>query len=674
MAAVHADLAAETASFTSAFSDADLVCRREIVGTGSFKTKVSAVYRRNSDVLFVGAITTETATAIMPSHQANDLIVVFAVNGSGTTIPTAPVGAGWETQADSDSILGYHLAYKFAKTNSETVGPWVGSTRTTAVVYRNVRKIGATVASSKDFLATSIDYPAISLDSSGGTRVVYFGVTEQNLDSALTPTGTTTRTSTDAIGGSAPGSAVHDELQPNGTVDVSSISESVASTESQAISLELLSGVPEMEAVKAEYTTSLHGDVFKNRLSPVSRRYSVTLPQVFWLYKRFYSGDSVTFTTSYSDVSTPRGYYLDIETSVFSLADSDETLTRSLICKPLSRSFAFTEGLIGFAKGFFTSIDSASFSATFHATTLELIALLQALSSRFDANSGNTLFKRVLLKDAAAAIFLSTASQVGFRNDTPYPPSGGPFSPAVPFHLQPTIVKYNSVGKSRDLGIVNNFYGVFSGFVGSEVGTPTAFFKIRLLGKADLRILIKPISKFTDKYISVGIADSNRKSVKVNDFGFAYQSEAVNTERLEFFEPMPAGSYYFTISTSQWQKIPYSVEIQAIRFTALSGLVLLTGQSEARFAISKLIGPAVLTGPLQAIIPTNDQLKQPSGPVLLTSGSRGALTTPSGIATMRMLPTGRLKLTHKIGGAASMAGANVATLSSAPPSNGGYGP
>jgi hypothetical protein len=137
---------------------------------------------------------------------------------------------------------------------------------------------------------------------------------------------------------------------------------------------------------------------------------------------------------------------------------------------------------------------------------------------------------------------------------------------------------------------------------------------------------------------------------------------------------MPAGEYYFTISSSQWQKIPYSVEIQAIRFMSLSGVVTLTSQSTARFAISKMYGPALVTGPLQAIIPTNAQLKQPSGPVLLTSGSRGALTTPEGIATMRMLPTGRLKLTHKIGGAASMAGANVATLSSAPPYGGGYGP
>ena len=675
MPAVHPDLAAGTASFISTSTNADLICRREIVGTGLFKSKINAVYRLNSDVLFVGAETSETASAVMPSHEPNDLLLVFAVNASGSTTPIAPSGEGWETLAlQGGSLLGYRLAYKFARTNSETVGPWVSSTRTTAVVYRNVRKADTTVTGSKSYFATTISYPGISLDSSGGTRVVYFSITSQNLDSALTPSGTTTRISTDAIGGSAPGSAVHDELQPNGTVYISSISEPVSPTESQAIALELLSGVPEIEVDSAGYTSSLNGDVFKNRLSPVSRRYNVTLPQVFWLYRSYYSTERGTFTASFASVSTARGYHHPAEIGNFSLAGSDAILTRFLSFRPLTRNFAFTEGLIDFAKGFFTDVDSASFSATFYATLLENNALLQALSGSFDANNDNTLLKRALIEALAAAIFSSSTSQVGFRNDTIFPTNGGPFRPAVPFYLQPSIVQYNSVSKSRDLGIVNNFLGQFSGLIGSEIGTPTLFFKITTLGTADLRILINPVNRFTDNYISVGIADSNRKSLNINDFGFAYQNEIVNSERLEFLDPMPAGEYYFTISSSQWQKIPYSVEIQAIRFMSLSGVVTLTSQSTARFAISKMYGPALVTGPLQAIIPTNAQLKQPSGPVLLTSGSRGALTTPEGIATMRMLPTGRLKLTHKIGGAASMAGANVATLSSAPPYGGGYGP
>ena len=407
---------------------------------------------------------------------------------------------------------------------------------------------------------------------------------------------------------------------------------------------------------------------------PVSRRYNVTLPQVFWLYRSYFSTDSGSFATSLAAVNTPRGYSLDPAKGEFSLVAADGILTRFLVFTPLTRNFAFTEGLIEFAKGFFTGLNTSAFSASFYDSVLTNNALLEALSGSYDATSQETALKRALIEALAAAIFNSSTSQVGFRNDTPFPTNGGPFRPTVPFHLQPSLVKYNSVGKSRDLGIVNNFLGQFSGLIGSEAGAATLFFKITTLGPADLRILINPVNRFTDNFISVGIADANRKSLNVNDFGFAYKNESTNTERLELLDPMPAGEYYFTISSSQWQNIPYSVEIQAIRFMSLSGVVTLTSQSTARFAISKLNGPALLTGPLQATIPSNAQLKQPTGPVLLTSASRGELTTPEGVATMRMLLTGRLKMTHKIGGTALVTGANIATLSSAPPYGGGYGP
>lgn len=674
MPAVHPDLAAGTASFTSALSNADLICRREIVGTGNFKTKINAVYRLNSDVLFIGAATSETASAVIPSHQPNDLLIVFAVNGSGTDVPIEPAGEGWESLAYTLTILGYRLAYKFARTNSETVGSWVGSTRTTVVVYRNVRKIAGTSTSSRSSAATSILYPALSLDSAGGTRVAYFSTTSDNLDSSLTPSESTTRVSTQSISGSAPGVGAHDFLIPNGITSVSGKSVTCGNTQSQAISIEMLSGKRGIEASSTAYAISLNGDIFKNRLSPVSRRYSVTLPQVFWLYRSYFSTDSGSFATSLSAVNTPRGYSLDPAKGEFSLAAADGILTRFLVFTPLTRNFAFTEGLIEFAKGFFTGLNKSVFSASFYDSVLTNNALLEALSGSYDATSQETALKRALIEALAAAIFNSSTSQVGFRNDTPFPTNGGPFRPTVPFHLQPSLVKYNSVSKSRDLGIVNNFLGQFSGLIGSETGAPTLFFKITTLEPAGLRIIINPVNRFTDNYISVGIADANRKSLNVNDFGFAYENELTNTERLEFLDLMPADDYYFTISSSQWQKIPYSVEIQAIRFMSLSGVATLTNQSTARFAISKLRGPALLTGPLQATIPTKAQLKQPTGLVLLTSVSRGEFTTPEGVVTMRMLPTGRLKMTHKIGGTASVTGANIATLSSAPPYGGGYGP
>ncbi len=675
MPAVHPDLAAGTASFISTPINADLICRREVAGTGNFKTKINAIYRVNSEVAFVGAETSENATAVMPSHQANDLLLVFAFNGNATGIPVAPSGEGWVTlKSNGSSPNGYVLAYKFAVNNTQTVGPWVGSTRTTAVVYRNVRKIPSFTSSSKNFLDTKILYPSIATENSGGTRVVYFSTSKQNLDAALTPGNTTTRISTQAISGSAPGIGVHDRLLPNGTEFLGGSNTAVASTESQVVGIELLSGVPEFQADSIGFTTGLHGDIFKNRLSLISRRYNVTLPQVFWSYRSYYTANSATFSHSISSVETPRGYYSQFQQGDFHLAAAQAIFARYLITQPSSGGFAFTEGLIDFAKGFFTNAEAGVFSATFYDTLLRHFATLQALSGKFDLTPISTPLQRAIIEALAAAIFNSTTGPIGLRNDTTSPASGGPFKPAVPFHLQPSLVQYNSISKSRDLGVVNNFLGLFKGKVGSQTGAPSLFFKLQTLGPADLRIQKKSINKYTDGYISVAITDANRKPVNVNDFGFAYRNEIVNTEIEEFALPMPAGEYYFIVSNSQWQELPFSIEIQAIRFSSLSGVITLTDQSQARFAISKMKGAAPITGPFQATIPAAAQLKQPTGPVLLTSGSNGALTTPEGLVVMRMLPTGRLKMTHKIGGTALVTGTNVATLSSAPPYGGGYGP
>ena len=115
MPAVHSDLAAGTASFIFTPTNADLICRREVAGTGNFKTKINAVYRLNSEVTFIGAETSENATAVMPSHQANDLLLVFALNGNATGIPLAPSGEGWITlKSNGSSPNGYVLAYKLS--------------------------------------------------------------------------------------------------------------------------------------------------------------------------------------------------------------------------------------------------------------------------------------------------------------------------------------------------------------------------------------------------------------------------------------------------------------------------------------------------------------------------------------------------------------------------------
>ena len=293
------------------------------------------------------------------------------------------------------------------------------------------------------------------------------------------------------------------------------------------------------------------------------------------------------------------------------------------------------------------------------------------------------LFPRKALIDTVTTSATSFAGgQVGFKNEVSSPLDTGLFTPAKdrvggsdkasPSFFRPERVQFNSVNKSRDLGAVDNFLGEFTGAIGASSGTQTLYFKIETLGDADLLIRKKAVNRFTDNQISVGILDSNKKSVKVNDFGFAYRNEIVGTELKEFLEPLPKGVYYFTISGSSWQSIPYHVSIQVIRYVSLDGSAKLSASLSGRFSLVKPRGQALLTAPLAGSMPLQEDIKNPAGAAVLTSATQGTFVKMGGVAIGRLLPTGRLKHTHRIVGAAIVSNANVATLSATPSSGYGY--
>ena len=98
----------------------------------------------------------------------------------------------------------------------------------------------------------------------------------------------------------------------------------------------------------------------------------------------------------------------------------------------------------------------------------------------------------------------------------------GGSDPSTPSFLRPRFTKYNSVSKSRDLGRVDNFFGTFNGEIGVRVGSPTLFFKMHTLGAASLRVNKNTSNRYTDKQISIGILDANRKQVQTSVQGFAF--------------------------------------------------------------------------------------------------------------------------------------------------------
>ena len=102
-----------------------------------------------------------------------------------------------------------------------------------------------------------------------------------------------------------------------------------------------------------------------------------------------------------------------------------------------------------------------------------------------------------------------------------------------PSFNRPGYVKYNTFSKARDLGEVSNISATLTGTIGTEAGANTHYFKVFCEAPTHIRVFRNDIHKQTDKYISVGLLDSNRKAFQLNDYGFAYLNEILNTDTEE---------------------------------------------------------------------------------------------------------------------------------------------
>jgi len=410
-----------------------------------------------------------------------------------------------------------------------------------------------------------------------------------------------------------------------------------------------------------------------------STKFALEYPRAFTDYNRVYDADSTSFSTSGSSVDFDLGFYLAAGTESFSLGSSEASLKRAVKLVGQAGDFAVTGSSIGLIQGYYL-VSSGSFSTSLSAAGFQHAAKLSGTTQSL-ALASNSFVARHSIEAIANAGFSFSGGQAGFKNDFINPLDKGYFTPATgriggsdkssPSFLRPEKVKFNSVSKSRDLGRVDNFTGDFTGTIGASKGSQTLFFKIEILGDADLLIRRMPVNRFTDQQISVGILDSNRKSVKVNDFGFAYRNEIVNTDVEEFLDPMPKGVYYFTVSTSTWQSVPYHLSIQVIRYVSLDGSADLSASLAGRFSLVKPRGHALLSAALSGSIPVQEDISLLTGASVLTSTSQATIVKMRGAAIGRLLPTGRLKKTHRISGAATVSGANVATLSAVSP-YGGY--
>lgn len=116
-------------------------------------------------ISFVGAASAEAASVTLPTHQAGDLIVLFAWNGGSLTIPTIPSGwfiiRNWARSAGANRA-GV-IAYKIAASAAETSGTWTNAALVGVAIYRddvNILALGGDRLGT-DINSTSFTYLAL---------------------------------------------------------------------------------------------------------------------------------------------------------------------------------------------------------------------------------------------------------------------------------------------------------------------------------------------------------------------------------------------------------------------------------------------------------------------------------------------------------------------------------
>lgn len=250
--------------------------------------------------------------------------------------------------------------------------------------------------------------------------------------------------------------------------------------------------------------------------------------------------------------------------------------------------------------------------------------------------------------------------------------SYGGSEPTAPSFLRSSYVKHNSISKSKDLGAVETLIADISGSIGSQAGSNTLYFKFELLSPADVRVQVRSTGEYTDRYLSTGLLDSELKPVQVDPEGFGFINDIHNTDADESILKLPIGTYYATVSSLQWQSIPFAVRISVIKYILLTGAAIGSFVPSARLPLQKAHGYALGTAQPGGTIKAPSGIKKPAGAASGAATPSLTLVIPSGAAGGSMLPYGRLMMNWILMGAAQGANTSQGTLTSEAPYGSGY--
>lgn len=284
-------------------------------------------------ISFVGAASAAATSLTLPTHQAGDLILLWAYRSGSTTAPTLP--SGWiDINSSGNNNNSSRLAYLIATGAGTASGTWTNATHISSAVYRadsgNI-SIGANATTGNS--GNTLTYSALTLQDIVGTSwVVGFAGHRQATNVETAPTGMTNRTSTATTGGE---SAAHDTNAgvmswSSQTVSVSPSSGGTQGWRTAVVELIEFDNISLAVTTGAFTLTGIAADsVSGYGITPVSGAFTLTGPDI----KKF------------------RNYFLDVLPGNFLLAGQAQLAGPPLLLDVDAGSFALTGNNIFFRRG-----------------------------------------------------------------------------------------------------------------------------------------------------------------------------------------------------------------------------------------------------------------------------------------------------------------------------------
>lgn len=190
----------------------------------------------------------------------------------------------------------------------------------------------------------------------------------------------------------------------------------------------------------------------------------------------------------------------------------------------------------------------------------------------------------------------------------------------------PEHVRHVSITDPRDLGTLDNRRLVHEGFIGAEGGGQTLFFMFRLERRARVSLRLTSDNAYTIQYISASVRGPGGDAINLPvgqqevpqqisvvtfyvepfywdegytrvetqpgtspaDLGQQGGTGATAPTPISDFDPINPGVYIVAVSSSQWPRLPYRLEIVSSIDTPLSATFDITADLAGRMGFANL--------------------------------------------------------------------------------------